>query len=132
VHAALRIVTVFMLVLSLGLHWALLQTVAWTGMLITYAHDTSLQEAVTKTFDGQHPCPLCKVIEKGRADEKRQEQQPVKPGGKLDVGLTWQPTEFCFACPQDRPPPLDLIGLSRADEPSKPPPRGVLDNHACA
>jgi hypothetical protein len=132
VNVALRIVTVFMLVFSLGLHWALLQTVAWTGMLITYAHDASLQEAITKTIDGQHPCPLCKVVEKGRADEKRQEKQRVKSGCKLDVGLTWQPTEFCFLCIHDRIPSLDLIGHSRGDEPPKPLPRGGLDNHARA
>jgi len=29
--------TVAVLVLSLGLHWALLQTVAWTGMILAYS-----------------------------------------------------------------------------------------------
>ncbi len=28
---SLRIVTAFLLILLLGLHWALLQTLAWTG-----------------------------------------------------------------------------------------------------
>ncbi len=87
-----------MLVLSLGLHWALLQTVAWTGMLVTYSRDASFQDAVSKTFDGEHPCALCKVIKSGRAEEGRQEQQQVKPGCKLDVAPVWQATEFDFAC----------------------------------
>jgi hypothetical protein len=120
-----------MLVVSLGLHWALLQTVAWTGMLITYAHDAPLHDAVAKTFDGQHPCTLCKVIQKGRAEERKQEQRQVKPGFKLDLGPIWQATEFHFACGREQIPALDLFGFSRADQPPKPRPRGALpDNSA--
>jgi hypothetical protein len=91
-----RITAVSVLVLSLGLHWALLQTVAWTGMLLTYSRGTSLSEAVTKTFDGQHPCALCKFVENGRAEEKEQEQQQLKPGSKFDCGLIWQQVDFAF------------------------------------
>lgn len=118
-----------MLVLSLGLHWAFLQTVAWTGMIVTYSRDASFKEAVTKTFDGEHPCPLCKVIKKGRAEEKRQEQQQVKPGFKLEVGPVWQATEFAFTRLHAPIPFLDLFGLLRAEEPPKPRPRGVLDGN---
>jgi hypothetical protein len=130
IRTALRIVTVSVLVLSLGLHWALLQTVAWTGMLITYTRHASFQEAFTKTFDGQHPCALCKVIKNGRAEEKQQEQQQVKPGFKLDAGLVWQATEFDFACGYDRIPFPDFFGLSQLVQPPKPRPRGVLDDPA--
>ena len=131
-RVGLRIVTVTVLVLSLGLHWALLQTVAWTGMLITYARHGSFQEAVAKTFDGQHPCVLCEVIKKGRAEEQKQEQQQVNPGCKLDLGLVWQPMAFNFACDRDRISAPDLFGLPRADAPPKPRPRGVLDSHVRA
>ena len=131
-RVGLRIVTVAVLVLSLGLHWTLLQTVAWTGMLMTYARQGSFREAVAKTFDGEHPCVLCKVIQKGRAEEKKQEQQQVKPGFKLDVGLVWQPMELNFACDRDRISAPDLFAPSRANAPPKPRPRGVLDNHARA
>ena len=61
---------------------------------------TSLSEAVTKTFDGQHPCALCKFVQDGRAEEKEQEQQQLKPGSKLDCGLIWQQVDFEFRqCP---------------------------------
>ena len=115
-----------MLVLSLGLHWALLQTVAWTGMLITYSRDASFKTAVAKTFDGEHPCPLCKAIKKGRAEEKKQEQQQTKPGSKLDVGLVWQPARFNFDCDRGPVTTGNFSMLVRADEPPKPRPRGIL------
>jgi hypothetical protein len=123
-----RIAAVAVLVLSLGLHWALLQTVAWTGMLLTYSRETSLSEAVTKTFDGQHPCALCKFIENGRAEEKEQEQQQLKPGSKLECGLIWQPVDFSFASAREEILALDTLGRSRLDEPPKPRPRGLPEN----
>lgn len=114
------------LVLSLGLHWALLQTVAWTGMLINYSRDASFREAISRTFDGQHPCPLCKAIKKGRADEKKQEQQQTKPGSKLDFALVWQAPRFNFNCDREPIAEGNFSMLVRADEPPKPRPRGIL------
>jgi hypothetical protein len=54
------------LCLSLGVHWALLQSLAWTGMLLSWSQEVSLVEAVKNTFDGEHPCPLCKAVESGQ------------------------------------------------------------------
>jgi len=124
-RALAKTVTVSVLVLSLGLHWALLQTVAWTGMLISYSRDASFKEAVGKTFDGKHPCPLCKAIKKGRAEEKQQEKQQSKPVSKQDLGLVWQTTRFQFDCDQDPIAERNSSMLSRADEPPKPRPRGI-------
>ncbi|NOS72314.1 MAG: hypothetical protein HOP33_20615 [Verrucomicrobia bacterium] len=121
---------VLALTLSLGLHWALMQTVAWTGMIISYSRDGSFTEAVSKTFDGQHPCCLCKVIQKGRAEEKKQEGQPVKPGSKLELGLVWSCSAFDFACEQERIPSFDLDAVSRREEPPKPRPRASYDSLA--
>jgi hypothetical protein len=64
---------VLALVAMLGAHWALLQTVAWTTMLADNLHSSSFCDAVTKTFDGQHPCPLCKAIAAGKQSEKKTE-----------------------------------------------------------
>jgi len=68
-----RILIALALAGSIGLHWAFLQTVAWTGMMISYAQDAPLSEAVVKTFDGKHPCPLCKQIAKGKRAERKAE-----------------------------------------------------------
>jgi hypothetical protein len=58
------------LVLSLGAPWVSLQFVAWTTMLGNNLENHSFTEAFTQTFDGQHPCCLCKVIAAGEKSEK--------------------------------------------------------------
>jgi hypothetical protein len=42
-----------------------LQTVAWTGMLIRYSSEGGVRQGLAQTFDGEHPCPLCKAIAQG-------------------------------------------------------------------
>ena len=51
---ASKFLIVLALAFSLGLHWIFLQSVAWAGMVVNYSRTASLQEAVAKTFDGQH------------------------------------------------------------------------------
>lgn len=63
-----------MLCFSLGLQWAALQGIAWTGMLIRFSQEISLVEAVGKTFDGEHRCALCKAVEDG---QKKASDTPV-------------------------------------------------------
>ena len=57
----------------LGAHWTLLQTVVWTTMLANNLCAHSVKEAMTKTFDGKHPCCLCKAIAAGKQSEKKTE-----------------------------------------------------------
>ncbi len=131
VRAVVRFFTVLVLVFSLGLHWALLQTIAWTGMIVSYSQDASLKEALAKTFDGKHPCCLCKVVQQGRTDEKKQEQQQVNPDSKLILGLVWQTITFNFDCDRGQIPSCDSAAPSRREEPPKPRPRTVsLDSLA--
>lgn len=59
------------LVAALGGHWAVLQTVAWANMLVANLYTDSFEAAVTKTFDGNHPCGLCKEISAGKKAEKK-------------------------------------------------------------
>ncbi len=120
---AIKITAVLLLALTLGLHWALLQTVAWTGMLVSYSRDASFTEAVSKTFDGQHPCKMCKVIKTARAEEKQQEHQSTKSGGKADLGLVWQNIAFYFSGDRERISSPDTTASRRSDEPPKPRPR---------
>ena len=118
------------LVFTLGLHWAFLQTIAWTGMIVRHALAAPLSQAVSKTFDGKHPCALCKFIKSGRAEEEKQERKQVKPAFKLELGPIWQATAFTLAQSHLRIPAPDLVGGSRTDQPPKPRPRGLLDDPA--
>lgn len=54
-------------------------------MLVSYSRDATLIVAAEKTFNGEHPCGLCKVVKSGRDDE--QKQAVVKLIVKLDAVL---------------------------------------------
>ena len=77
-----KFLVVIVLVLTTGLHWAALQTVAWTTMLANNLRTQSVSEAISKTFDGEHPCPLCKAIATGKKSEKQSES--VSPTLKME------------------------------------------------
>jgi len=109
---------------SIGLHWAFLQVVAWTGMVISYSQDRPVTEAVSDTFDGHHPCKLCKQIAKGKRSERKSDFQFEL--GK--VKFAYAPAVFIFSAP----PVLWEVGeregsaasLTRA--PPAPPPRSIF------
>jgi hypothetical protein len=42
-------------------------------MVIDYSAEGGFKEALQKTFDGRHPCALCKRIAGGKRSEKRTE-----------------------------------------------------------
>ena len=69
-----------------GGHWAVLQTVAWTGMAIEYSRDSSLAAALVKTFSGRAPCKMCQAIEVGKEKESRL-PATVKADKKIDKFL---------------------------------------------
>ncbi len=73
-----KIFAITALVFSTGLHWAALQTVAWTTMLAANLGNESFSEAVAQTFDGEHPCPLCKVIAVGKKSENKSATAALK------------------------------------------------------
>ncbi len=54
-----------------GGQWAVLQSAAWAGMLVEHLHRQTLAVAVAQTFDGQHPCAMCKAIQKQKSSEKK-------------------------------------------------------------
>ena len=107
---------------AVGLHWAALQSVAWVGMLINYSRAGSLTSAVEKTFDGTHPCPLCKAINKAAQGGGKQN---VQLGGKIDMDNPARtalliPPLHAFSWPAFAP---ERSGFS--PEPIVPPPRAA-------
>lgn len=109
------------LVCAIGGHWAILQSVAWVGMAISYSQDAPLAEALRKTFDGQHPCKMCKVVQEGKKSEQNQSLQKVEI--KLDFWLARAASLL------EQPPPFVVLpagpdqAQSRSDPPPTPPPR---------
>ena len=111
------------LTLSLGAHWAFLQSVAWAGMLYSYSQQAGFGQAVSMTFDGDHPCSLCKTIQKGKAQEKDEEQRTVQPFKDLKLNLA--PDDFLLCAPVvERPDAVCApIFTQVSTPPDAPPPR---------
>lgn len=113
------------LVVTTGAHWAMLQLTAWSGMLVEFAQQGSLRDAVTKTFDGQHPCRLCKAIREGRAAER--DRTPPSTSTKLDL-LPLPPAASVATDVQGEPLSIrrtQVIPETRQDSPPVPPPRAA-------
>ncbi len=114
---------IFVLVAGTGAHWGALQSVAWTRMLAENLRTASFADAVMRTFDGQHPCSLCKVIASAKKSEKCMEfPQPVI---KLEFPLTTRslllvaPTRFQLV------PIGNEFVESLSRQPPTPPPRAT-------
>ena len=105
----------------LGGHWAALQSIAWARMVADYAQGESLVAAIEKTFDGDHPCDLCKQVASGRAQEQK---LPVaKSIVKLDAVLMAK-----VSVPAPRIVDLEYsvfapTAVERGSAPQSPPPR---------
>jgi hypothetical protein len=118
-----RAATILALCLSLGFHWLALQSVAWTTMLLENARHAPLDQAVMKTFDGNHPCDLCHAVAAGQKSEKKSEILPT--GGKVDLICT---TRILNCLPPWVPYEYFRIGsaiLERSKAPPVPPPRSL-------
>jgi hypothetical protein len=119
----LRLGIVLLVCLSLGVHRGVIQGIAWTQMLVHYASETTLLGAVEMTFDGEHPCPLCKAVQKDREAEGKQPQQSPQAASKLHAVLVNITTltapsadVFTFRMPRQS-------AVQRCQAPETPPPR---------
>ena len=114
---------VTLLVITIGGHWAVLQSAAWAGMLVSYSRAATVQEAWSKTFDGQHPCKLCRIVKTGQAQEKKQDLVKVE----IKLESTLAANGMLFLPP--KPGPFFRLkterALIRADAPLLPPPRAT-------
>jgi hypothetical protein len=73
---------VLAVVFATGSHWFFLQSIAWLGMAVDFSRTEPIAVALEKTFNGQHPCSLCLVVDEGRKAEKQADLQT--PQIKLD------------------------------------------------
>jgi hypothetical protein len=119
-----KFLVVVALVLTTGLHWAALQTVAWSTMLAGNLCGESFTTAVSQTFDGRHLCPLCRAILAAKKSEKKSEsvattfkmEYPPMTGGIILIS----------------PSPVSALSLARLSaessflKPPLPPPRSFF------
>jgi hypothetical protein len=111
------------LIIAVGGHWAVLQSVAWVSMAVTYSQTDSWEVALKKTFSGEKPCKLCLAVKEGK--EQEQKQSVLKVETKLDL-VCLKPLAYIhpslpsilLSIPSD-------VALPRAEAPPLPPPRLV-------
>lgn len=121
-----RLVVVGAICLSLGMHWALLQGIAWTGMLISFASEGAVMEAVQKTFDGQHGCALCKKVQQGRSSKREQPQQAGHSMQKINAVLVEVASLVAPAGDTVSFAMIRAMMVKRNELPETPPPRRGL------
>lgn len=130
----LRWLTVLCCCLHLfGGHYGVLQGVAWAKMLIDYSAEDGLLVGAQKTFDGQHPCEMCKSI--AAAKEVEQNDSPSAPPTNQLKDLGLKPTPIAprlrivfpsslAASFQGYPDPADFL-RTFCEQPPCPPPQAL-------
>ena len=118
-----RSIAILVLIVISGGHWPALQGVAWITMLVSNFRTCSISDAMSHTFDGRHPCPLCKAIASAKKTEKT--SQLVVPATRLEFVLS--PARFSldeeFCC--DRSAPACSFAAELTPQPPTPPPRSI-------
>src|SRR5437868_8418811 len=119
-----RATTILALCLAIGLHWAALQSVAWTAMLIEYSKHATLRQALTQTFDGDHPCAMCKGINAAQHSPQKQ-HAPSPPVSKPDLICTTRTFDFIRSFAHFRFAQGGAVFSKRGESPPVPPPRAL-------
>ncbi len=101
-HCARKGMFLLMILSAVG-PLALLQVVAWTGMLWNYSRDQGIAVAVVDTFSGEKPCDLCLTIQEMRESTPMDSVTTTWGVNGLLLPLQWQPTLLV--------PPLQGVAL---------------------
>lgn len=120
-----RILLFAALMVSIGLHWAVLQSAAWAGMIVRYSvQEGSLITGISQTFDNEHPCTLCGAVQQGSQSEKKSPEKRADNEKKLVLVL--ESLEGPVLTPPDpllQREEVEMTALQRHARPPTPPPR---------
>lgn len=109
------------LVLSGG-HLALLQGLAWAGMIVTRSVDRGFDEAVASTFSGAEPCAMCLTVKDLSDTEPTKPDRPRGPDREPLPKILQFKAEAVTACavlPEDVCP-VPEADLPRPDRQRRP------------
>jgi len=120
---SLRVIATILVLNVTGGYWPLLQSVAWTRMFIEFSRTESFSTAMEQTFDGKHPCPLCKMIQKEKPTSQQNDQ--LRPStDKTDVLFFERQASVVVVLPASwMLTSVEALYASRTDPPPVPPPR---------
>ncbi len=113
------------MLLALGTAPLVVQSVAWGLMLVEYSRTSDFTAAVEMTFDGEHPCRLCREIQKQQKEGEKKQQATPTPRDLVLYHVagvvSTRPLET-FRQPQERTCDVALL-VTRTQRPLVPPPR---------
>lgn len=89
-----------------GGHWGVMQVIAWSNMIVDYSAQDGLIEGAKKTFDGEHPCCMCKAIAEGK--KKESGSTPGEKAPTLPQGMAFKDCLFAPAIRVIPPPARDI------------------------
>lgn len=78
---ARRLLAVVLILLLQG-PLMLVQEIAWARMLVSYSMERGVTRGVVETFDGEHPCAMCKKVRKLREQEQRKDPAEMPPSSQ--------------------------------------------------
>ncbi|HVS51642.1 MAG TPA: hypothetical protein VHD62_04745 [Opitutaceae bacterium] len=107
-----------------GAVWNVAQAFAWSRMFAGYARTLSVGAALRETFDPAKPCPLCRAVQKARADQEGRQPAAAFDPSRLD--LAHEPAvALVLARPAiSWPRPHAFAASARREPVPLPPPRG--------
>lgn len=121
---------VILAIVLAGGHIAGLQVVAWTGMLLSRSASQGFERAMATTFDGQHPCSMCRAVSR-LADAAPRDAAGVPPA-KPDAAVKPPDLAPATAIASELPsgdwtrlilPPVAAGSAQHTPQPEPPPPR---------
>lgn len=65
-----KIIAILCCLQLLGGSYGILQTIAWSRMIVTNTQTDGLVTGIIKTFDGDHPCTMCSQISEAKKQDK--------------------------------------------------------------
>ena len=119
---ASRILVLASFLVSIGMHAAVLQAVAWAKMTVDFVRRDTIAVSLEKTFDGRHPCPICASLK--------------KVAGSASLAAVPAHSRLVFASPTAAPCAMRVVAVwsvaaapssphERAFVPASPPPKAV-------
>jgi len=83
--SSLKIAGFVVIAIALGLQWAALQMVAWTGMMLANSQNMPLAIAVEKAVNGEEDCALCIFIAENRTNSTGEESVILRSTFSLEA-----------------------------------------------
>lgn len=93
-------------------------------MLIDYSQHCSFKQTIVQTFDGHHPCNLCKHVSDSKATEKDHDNSQTT--AKTDLICLTRKCAILPALISFDYPEVILSSAASPHQPPSPPPRASL------